>query len=134
MNQHPGYQILTDAPVSLLAPEDWPQRRAAFSAADLWITKRHAGELYAAGDYPNQSPGGAGLSAYADGENISRGDLVTWCTIGFRHVTRPEDWPVLTTVWQGVTLRPSGFFTRNPALSVRRDFLDAFEKSSAHPD
>ena len=119
---------------SLLAPDDWPQRRAAFSTADLCITKRHAGELYAAGDYPNQSPGGDGLSAYANGEDITSGDLVVWCTIGFRHVPRPEDWPALTTVSQGVTLRPYGFFTQNPALMVRRDFLGPAERPSPIPD
>lgn len=134
LHQHPGYEIQTDAPVPLLAPDDWPQRRAAFSTADLWITRRHAGELYAAGDYPNQSPGGDGLSAYANGEDITSGDLVVWCTIGFRHVPRPEDWPVLTTVWQGVTLRPYGFFTQNPALMVRRDFLGPAERPSPIPD
>ena len=36
--------------------------------------------------------------------------------------TRPEDWPILTTVWQGVKLRPYGFFTQNPGLGVRRRF------------
>ena len=118
LGHHPGYEIEGFGPVSLLSLEDWPQRRAGFSAANLWVTKRRPGELYAAGPYPNQSRGGDGLPVYADGEPLEAGDLVAWYTLGFRHVTRPEDWPVLTTVWQGMTLRPYGFFTRNPAVGA----------------
>ena len=118
LGHRPSYQIQGQAPTSLLDPEDWPQRRAAFSARNLWITARHAAELYAAGAYPNQSPGGEGLPRYVDGESISHGDLVAWYTLGFRHVTRPEDWPILSTVWQSVTIRPFGFFDRNPSLEL----------------
>ena len=127
LGHHPGYQIEGDGATSLLAPDDWPQRRAAFSAQNLWITARREGELHAAGAYPNQSRGGDGLPAYADGESIAGTDLVAWYTLGFHHVTRPEDWPILSTVWQSVKLRPYGFFTRNPGLGVRRRFRDEGE-------
>jgi len=116
LGHHPGYQIVTHGPVSLLAPDDWPQSRAAFTGAPLWVTRQHPGERQAAGRYPNQSHGGQGLPAFANGEPIGGDDLVVWPTIGFRHVTRPEDWPVLNTMWRGITLRPYGFFTRNPAV------------------
>ena len=124
LGHHPGYQIQGYGPTSLLAADDWPQRRASFSASNLWITRRHEGELYAAGAYPNQSRGGDGLPAYVDGESIEEADLVAWYTIGVHHITRPEDWPILSTVWQGVKLRPYRYFTQNPALGVRRRFLD----------
>jgi primary-amine oxidase len=129
LGHHPGYQIEGAGPVSLLSAQDSPQRRAGFSGANLWVTKRRPGELYAAGAYPNQSKGGDGLPAYSDGEaiggrDVGGGDLVAWVTLGFRHVTRPEDWPVLTTVWQGMTLTPYGFFTRNPALGARKAFTE----------
>ncbi len=120
LGHHPSYQIQGHGPTSLLDPDDWPQKRAAFSTSNLWITARHDGELYAAGAYPNQSRGGDGLPSYVDGESISQNDLVAWYTMGFHHVTRPEDWPILSTVWQEVKLRPFGFFTENPALGVRR--------------
>jgi primary-amine oxidase len=107
---------------SLLSEEDWPQRRAAFSGQTLWTTARRPGELFAGGRYPNQSSGGEGLPAYVDGESLAATDLVVWSTIGFHHVTRPEDWPVLPTVRHSIRLRPFGFFDRNPALAVRRDF------------
>jgi primary-amine oxidase len=35
-------------------------------------------------------------------------------------VVRPEDWPVMPVVPIGFTLKPSGFFDRNPGLDVPR--------------
>ena len=123
LGYHPGYQIAGRGPTSLLNSDDWPQRRAGFSAHNLWITARRPGELYAAGAFPNQSKGGDGLPSYDNDEGISDADLVAWYTLGFHHVTRPEDWPIMSTVWQGMQLKPFGFFTQNPALGVRRQFL-----------
>jgi primary-amine oxidase len=40
--------------------------------------------------------------------------------MGFHHLTRPEDWPVLPTVWHQLKLRPYGFFIRNPDLGMHR--------------
>jgi primary-amine oxidase len=34
------------------------------------------------------------------------------------HVPRPEDWPVMPVGHIGFTLKPDGFFERNPALDV----------------
>ena len=118
-----SYQIQGHGPTSLLAADDWPQRRGAFSAHNLWITARRPGELFAAGAYPNQSKGDEGLPRYVNGDSIAGNDIVAWYTMGFHHVTRPEDWPVLSTVWQSVKLRPHGFFHRNPGLTVRRRFV-----------
>ena len=112
-----GYQVVTEGTVSVLHPEDAPQRRGAFSAAPLWLTRLRPGERAAAGDAPNQHPGGAGLPAYADGEATVAEDLVLWPTVGFRHVTRAEDWPALSVVWKSVRLRPYGFFPGNPAFA-----------------
>ena len=111
-----GYQIMPEGTLSLLHPEDSPQRRGAFSSAPLWLTRNAPNERAAAGDYPNQHPGGGGLPAYANGEPVKDADLVLWPTIGFRHVTRVEDWPALSTVWKSVRLRPYGFFARNPSI------------------
>jgi primary-amine oxidase len=122
MGRHPSYQIEVHGDAtSLLSAEDWPQRRAGFSAETLWVTRQHSGELFAGGRYPNQSPGQDGLTAYVNGESVGSSDIVAWCTVGFHHVTRPEDWPVLATVWHGIRLRPFGFFGNNPALGGVRD-------------
>ena len=68
--------------------------------------------------YPNQSTGGEGLPVYAARRRpVENTDIVLWYTMGFRHLPRPEDWPVLNTVWHSVSLVPYGFFDRNPSLA-----------------
>jgi primary-amine oxidase len=118
LGQHPGYELRAGhSAFSLLARDDFPQRRAAFSAAPLWITAYDPKELYAAGPYPNQSKGGDGLPAYvARHRPIVNADITLWYTMGFHHLPRPEDWPILPTIWHTVSLVPYGFFDRNPSL------------------
>lgn len=124
LGYHPGYQIEAHhSATSRLDPEDWPQKRAAFSGAPLWITAYADNERHAAGAYPNQSTGGDGLPAFVrDGQPIENTDIVAWYTMGFHHVTRPEDWPVLSTKWHEMKLRPLGFFDRSPAIDTPAKF------------
>jgi primary-amine oxidase len=123
LGHNPGYEIiLGHGATSLLDAEDWPQKRAAFTAAPLWVTGYAPAERFAAGAWPNQSPGGEGLPRYvAQGRAVENNDVVVWATMGFNHLTRPEDWPVLPTKWHSITLKPYGFFTRNPAITLRRE-------------
>jgi primary-amine oxidase len=122
LGQHPGYELRHGhSATSLLAPDDFPQHRAGFSAAPLWITAYDPKELYAAGPYPNQSKGGDGLPAYvARHRPVVNADIVLWYTMGFHHLPRPEDWPALPTMWHSVSLVPYGFFDHNPTLAVIR--------------
>ncbi|RAI59289.1 copper amine oxidase [Roseicella frigidaeris] len=124
LGHHPGYEvILGHGATSLLDPEDFPQRRAAFTAAPLWVTAYDPAETHAAGPWPNQARGGDGLPRFvARGRSVEDADLVLWATMGFHHLTRPEDWPVLPTKWHRIELKPYGFFTRNPAMTLRRDY------------
>lgn len=109
--------------LSLLDPEDYPQRRAAFSAKPLWLTAHDDNEFYPAGTYPNASKGGEGIPQFiSDEEGIENEDLVLWYTLGFHHLTIAEDWPVLPTMYHSFTLRPFNFFDRNPALDVKQEF------------
>jgi primary-amine oxidase len=110
---------------SLLASDDIPQRRAAFTGSPLWVTAYDRNELYAGGVYPNQSKGGDGLPSYARQRRpVTGADIVLWYTMGFHHLTRPEDWPILSTIWHSVSLVPYGFFDHNPSLDLRREFAD----------
>lgn len=117
-----GYEI---APghnaISMMSDEDYPQRRAGFVDHQLWVTPYREDERYAAGDYPTQSHGGDGLPAWTKANRpIENTDIVVWYTVGFHHVPRPEDWPIMPTAWHEFELRPFDFFARNPAVDLPR--------------
>jgi primary-amine oxidase len=121
LGQHPGYELRPgQSATSLPGAGDPAQRRSAFAAAPLWITAYDRRELYAAGDYPDQGRGGEGLPGFATRHRpVENADIVLWYTMGFHHLTRPEDWPVMATVRHSVELVPYGFFDRNPSLERR---------------
>ena len=105
--------------ISMLSPDDWPQRRAVFSKYMLHVTPYSPEERYAGGDFPNQGDGSDGLGAWTKkNRKIEDTDIVAWYTVGFHHVVRAEDWPVMPTSWHEFTLRPFDFFDRNPALNL----------------
>jgi primary-amine oxidase len=94
-------------------------RRATFATKHLWVTQYDPAERYPAGDFVNQNPGGAGLPAWVQADrSIDGEDIVVWHTFGVTHFPRPEDWPVMPVEYTGFTLKPIGFFDRNPALDV----------------
>ena len=102
-------------------PEASVTKRAAFMTRHLWVTRHDPRERYAAGEYPNQHAGGAGLPTYVrDDAPLENTDVVLWYTFGAHHVVRPEDWPVMPVATIGFMLKPAGFFDRNPALDVPR--------------
>jgi primary-amine oxidase len=107
------------APVLLADPSSSVAARAGFATHHLWVTRYDPAERYPAGDFVNQHPGGAGLPAFIAGDrDIDGTDIVLWHTFGPTHVPRPEDWPVMPAARCGFTLKPTGFFGRNPALDV----------------
>ncbi len=110
----PGHNAM-----SLLDPDDAPAQRAGFTKNTLWVTPYAADERWAAGDYPNQAKGGDGLPRWTKNDRrIDARDIVLWYTLGFHHVVRAEDWPVLPTSWHEFEIRPVNFFARNPALDL----------------
>ena len=107
----------------LSAPTFLPLQRAQFAAKQFWITRYKDGELYAAGDHPNQGHAGEGLPAFvADNDPLNAlttgSDLVAWFTIGFTHVPRPEDYPVMSMERISFRIAPHGFFSKNPTLDL----------------
>lgn len=101
------------------APDASVTRRAGFATRHLWATPYEPGEMYAAGDYPNQTKGGEGLPEWTKADRrVENADVVLWYTVGSRHPARLEDWPVMPVQYAGFQLQPFGFFDRNPALDV----------------
>ena len=106
----------------LLDPEDWPAKRAGFLQHDLWVTPYTPSERYAGGEYMFQSDGSDGLAAWASRDRpIRNQDIVVWVNMGMHHLTRAEDLPVMPTIWHSFKLRPHNFFSRNPAIDLRRE-------------
>ena len=107
--------------VSLLAPGDSMRQRAGFTNFHLWVTPYRADERYAAGTYPFRRAHGDGLPTWTRANrSLERTDLVLWYTMGFHHVARAEDWPVVPLMRQEFELRPFDFFERNPTASPPR--------------
>ncbi|HET6172744.1 MAG TPA: primary-amine oxidase [Gaiellales bacterium] len=115
-----GYRLLPGETTFAFAQADAPvSKRAGFIRSHLWVTPYRPDERYAAGEYPNLHPGGAGLPEWTSADRlIGDRDIVVWYTFGHHHVPRPEDWPVMPVTTAGFSLKPVGFFERNPALDV----------------
>ncbi len=108
----PGAPLLAQDTASIAA-------RAAFATKHLWVTPARADERRPAGDFPNQHPGGAGLPAWTAADRpVTDTDIVLWHTVGATHFCRPEDFPVMPVEYVGFTLKPFGFFDRNPAIDL----------------
>ncbi|MFW9260442.1 primary-amine oxidase [Nostoc sp. CALU 546] len=116
----PGYMLMPEGN-SIFFPVEGSsiRQRAEFATHHLWVTKYNPTELYAGGDYPNQTQPGQGLPKYiADDEALMGEDIVLWYTMGVTHIPRSEDWPVMPVHRVGFKLVPRGFFSRNPAINL----------------
>ena len=115
-----GYRFLPgDNSVPYASPNAWWRKRAGFVENHVWVTPFDSTENYGAGDYPNQSAGGSGLKAWVERDRpVEDTDVVFWYTFGHTHIPRPEDYPVMPTAYIGFTMKPSGFFARNPGHDV----------------
>lgn len=118
----------------LMAPDSYARKRAAFAEHAIWVTKYQDDELYAAGEFTNQSRKDTGLSEWAARpDNVENTDIVVWHTFGLTHNPRPEDFPVMPAEHISVRLQPDGFFTKNPALDVPQS-SQAFNHSTLHQE
>ena len=88
----------------LAQPGSSVAKRAGFATRHVWVTSYEPSERYAAGDYPNQHAGGAGLPAFQSADRaLVDEDVVVWHTFGSTHIPRPEDWPVMPVEHAGFT-------------------------------
>ena len=115
-----GYELMPGTTAaSLLDADDGPQKVGAFSAHQLWVTPYQQDERFASGVYPTQSKGDDGLAVWTKANRaIENTDIVAWYTLGFHHVTRAEDWPVMPVMWHDFVLRPFDFFSQSPVITL----------------
>lgn len=110
-----GYKLMAPATQMLLADDESRiAQRARFAQHNYWVTGHRDGELWAAGEFTNQSTFEQGGVA----DMVKRGDTfavestdsssdsdetatdakshpVLWSVFGFTHNPRVEDWPVM---------------------------------------
>ncbi|KAF4468704.1 primary-amine oxidase [Fusarium albosuccineum] len=130
-----AYKVKTLATQKMImSPRGFNRRRAKFTDHDVWVTKYQDDELYAAGEFTNQSRGSEGVETWAErGDNVANSDVVVWHTFGLTHNPRPEDFPVMPVERISIHLTPSGFHEKNPALDVPPS-TQAFNQSKLHAD
>jgi primary-amine oxidase len=94
-------------------------RRAGVIGHTLWVTPYREDERWPCGELVVQSGAGQGLPSWtAQDRSIEDTDVVLWYVFGIHHITRPEEWPVMSVDVVSFWLKPVGFFDRNPALDV----------------
>ena len=120
LGQPVAYELRPQNQPTLLADDGSSiVRRAAFATRHLWVTRYEPEQRYPAGEFVNQHHGRSGIPEWTAARRpIDGADLVVWHTFGVVHFPRPEDWPVMPVDTCGFTLRPVGFFDRNPTLDV----------------
>ncbi|HSG49272.1 MAG TPA: hypothetical protein VLA43_15735 [Longimicrobiales bacterium] len=114
-----GYLVEGHGARTMLLESDYIRRNAGFTEHTLWTTPLRPGEMYASGPYPTNAPEDAGLVSWTrENRPIEDTDIVVWYTIGFHHIARPEDWPILPLELHGFDLKPAAFFERNPSMDL----------------
>ena len=120
MGQPVGFKLMPGySPTLLAGPDSAIAKRATFATRNLWVTPFDREERHPAGEFPNLHAGGDGLGRWTAADRpIEDTDVVVWHTFGATHIVRPEDWPVMPVEMLGFTMKPFGFFDRNPTLDL----------------
>jgi primary-amine oxidase len=108
LGHHPGYMLMPDGSYvhPMLAADDPPVRRNSYLHYQLSVTPYVRAERYAGGRFAMMSDGSDTLGAWTARDRPIANRDVAWYTLGFHHITRMEDWPVMPTHWFGFTLMP----------------------------
>ncbi|ETX29902.1 tyramine oxidase [Roseivivax isoporae] len=125
LGHHPSYMINPGNSVAyspLDVTMDPPAMRNPYIAHTLYVTPYDRDQRYAGGEYAFQGDGSDSLLAWMEEDrSIADTDIVAWYTMGFHHIPRMEDWPVMPLMWKSITLAPFNFFDHNPAITVPLD-------------
>lgn len=123
LGHHPSYMIVPHNSVAyspLDTLNDPPMMRNGYIDYTIWNTLEDPTRRYAGGKLAFASSGADSLPNWVKADKpIANADVVTWYTMGFHHVPHMEDWPVMSTMWKGIKLKPFNFFDSNPAATIR---------------
>ena len=140
-----GYKLhALPSQMIMMGPHTFNNKRGVFASRPIWVTKYRDGELWAAGEFTNQSREDTGLAVWSSRkEDVRDTDVVLWHSFGVTHVTRPEgksripsevrhpvklgllicyiaDFPVMPSEKLTISLKPTSFFDHNPSNDVPR--------------
>ncbi len=115
-----SYKLIPEASFPpIMDPEAPLLKRAAAIGHTLWVTPYAKDEKWPCGELVVQSEVDRGLLQWtAANRSIENKDLVLWYVFGINHITRPEEWPIMSVDKVAFWLKPAGFFDRNPSLDV----------------
>lgn len=87
-----GYKLhAIPSQMMMMSPRTFNWKRGIFGSKPIWVTKYRDEELWAAGEFTNQSREDTGLAIWANrDEEVEDSDVVLWHTFAITHVTRPE--------------------------------------------
>lgn len=116
----PGYKIVPTGSFPAMMDENSVQYlRAPVIGHTLWVTKQHEDERWPAGMYPTQSETDDGMTRWiSDDESLVNTDVVLWYVFGIHHITRMEEWPIMSADITSFWIKPTGFFDQNPAIDM----------------
>jgi primary-amine oxidase len=115
-----AYKLVPGASFPALMDPSTPQfLRAPVIGHTLWVTENDADERWPCGAYPTQSSADTGITEWIKADApLENTDVVLWYVFGIHHITRPEEWPIMSVDTVSFWLKPSGFFDQNPAIDV----------------
>lgn len=124
VTHHPvGYKLVPSAHPPLLAqPTSLTAHKGWFASKQLWVTPFAEEQRWPAGAYVVGAKECSGLKEWtAEDANLQGSDPVIWYSFGVTHIVRPEDFPIMPVEVCGFSLKPCGFFSRNPCLDLPQE-------------
>ncbi|KAG4065715.1 hypothetical protein HA402_012393 [Bradysia odoriphaga] len=113
-----GYSIRPDSLAFTFAMDTLS--KAEFVKHPIWVTLHNDDEQGAAADFPRSRKKNQGLPDYIkDGASVRNADLVFWYSLGFSHLPRPEEFPIMDTHKASLHVSPTNFHSANPLITTR---------------